>query len=127
MTRLQARPHSFILALLVGVPLILSGTSLAYAVDEAALLSYKQSFAKEMCKEGGAWLRCFQLDPANCNAVVGSVVERCTRVIVEKQHTAPKGQGEVEAVSNKIVECVEKNFRERYDAFKLNTPECKNL
>jgi hypothetical protein len=106
--------------LLVGVPK-------AHAIDEAALLAYRQSFANEMCKDGGSWLRCFQVDPANCNSVLGAIIERCTRLITEKQLPPAQNQDQAKAVSNKIVKCVEKDFGERYDAFKLNTEECRKF
>lgn len=99
----------------------------AHAIDEAGLLEYQRAFAREMCKEGGSWLRCFQLDPSNCTSVLGTIVERCTRPILEKQKTPASSQEEVQAASDAIVRCVERDFRERYDAFKIKTPECRNF
>ncbi len=117
---------------LVSLVVALVGFSLfhiteAHAIDEAGLLEYQRAFAREMCKEGGSWLRCFQLDPSNCTSVLGTIVERCTRPIVEKQKTPATSQEEVQAASDAIVRCVEQDFRERYDAFKTKTPECRNF
>ncbi len=99
----------------------------AYALDEVALRAYQETFARELCAEGASWLRCFQLDPANCNTVTGGLIERCTRSFIEKQKAPAKDAEEVRTASKKIVQCIERDFRQQYEAFKLNTRECKNL
>lgn len=114
-------------ALVVVIGLSLVRVPQAQAIDESALLTYKQTFTSGMCKDGGSWLRCFQVDPANCSSVLAPMIERCTRLIVEKQKTPPANDDEAQAASNKIVRCIEQDFRQRYDAFKLNTEECRNL
>ncbi len=114
------------IAVVLGV-LSLAGLPEAHAIDEAALRAYQQAFAREMCKDGGSWLKCFQLAPSDCTTVLGTIVERCTRSIVEQQKAPAKDENEVKAASDAIVQCVERDFREKHDAFKLNTEECRNL
>lgn len=99
----------------------------AQALDEAALAAYHQAFAQEVCKDGGGWLRCFQLDPSECSNVIGKMIERCTRSVVESRPAPAKSEEEVTAASNKIVRCVETDFRQRYDAFKVRSEECSKF
>ena len=99
----------------------------AHALDERALAAYHQGFAQEVCKDGGGWLRCFQLDPSECSTVLGKMIERCTRSVMEGRTAPAKSEEEVTAASNKIVRCVEQDFRQRYDAFKVKSEECSRF
>jgi hypothetical protein len=99
----------------------------AHALDEKALAAYHQAFAQEVCKDGGGWLRCFQLDPSECSTVLGKMIERCTRSVMESRTAPAKSEQEVAAASKKIVRCVEQDFRQKYDAFKLKSEECSRF
>jgi hypothetical protein len=107
--------------------LVASPPQNASAADPAALISYRDTFTREMCRGGGAWLTCFQLDPRRCVNLTSPIVEGCARSIVQNTAKPSVDKVAIQDTSDQIVLCVERIFRQRYENKKLNTQECRDF
>lgn len=99
----------------------------AHAADPAALILYRDTFTREMCRGGGTWLKCFQLEPTKCATLTSPIVEGCARSIVQNTGKPSVDSVAIQDTSDQIVLCVERIFRQRYENKKLNTQECRNF
>jgi hypothetical protein len=80
-----------------------------------------QKVVDEICSDGGAWLRCYSLEPSKCQATTAGFVEPCVRKVMGSQ---------IDEHGMKVVErllmCFNKEFMAKYGSGEVKTPECRN-
>lgn len=76
-----------------------------------------------ICSDGGAWLKCYSVEPSKCHEVASGFVKPCVdRVFTERNRAAQ--QPLVIDSLKELLGCFDRVFMARYGAGKLNTPEC---
>ena len=80
-----------------------------------------EKVVNEICSDGGAWLRCYSLDPAKCRSITTGFVDPCVR----------RGVAEPSQDSNlhplaQMLGCFNEEFMSKYGAGEVKTPECAN-
>jgi|GEM_PF-6025634 len=119
---MQRSLTSLVIILFVAV---VSPVGLLHALDDTALTAYQSTFAREICKDGAAWMRCFQLEPTACEATLEPIIGRCVRTVASRFTIPTTNSTDLTKASNEITRCVEQDFRGRYEAFKRTTSECR--
>ena len=104
--------------LVIGAVLALPALSRAQTGPDTASI---QKVVDEICSDGGAWLKCYSLQPSKCQATTTGFVEPCVRKVMGSQ---------VDEHGMKVVErllmCFNKEFMARYGSGEVKTPECRN-
>lgn len=80
-----------------------------------------QRVVDEICSDGGAWLRCYSLDPAKCRSITTGFVDPCVRRVVAK----PSQDSNLHPLAQ-MLGCFNEEFMSKYGAGELKTPECVN-
>ena len=112
------RLFSYLSALLLGSVFGASSfVSAQTGPDKASM----QKVVDEICSDGGAWLKCYSLEPSRCQVITSGFVEPCVRKVMG----APgDGQG-VDAVA-RLLTCFNKEFMAKYAFGEVKTPECRD-
>jgi hypothetical protein len=80
-----------------------------------------QRVVDEICSDGGAWLRCYSLDPAKCRSITAGFVDPCVRRVIAKPSQDPNLHPLAQMLG-----CFNEEFMSRYGAGEVKTPECAN-
>ena len=80
-----------------------------------------QKVVDEICSDGGAWLRCYSLDPAKCRSITTGFVDPCVRRVIAK----PSQDSNLHPLAQ-MLGCFNEEFMSKYGAGELKTPECVN-
>lgn len=80
-----------------------------------------QKVVSEICSDGGQWLKCYSLDPADCSSITTAFVEPC----VTKVFANPTKSSTVPPV-NQLLGCFNQEFMRKYGHGEVKTPECAN-
>ena len=115
----------FLLSIFLIFPLFLPLN--ARAVDSQLVEQYSQKVVELICNGDTQWLRCFNMDPLNCNSVSERIVDSCVREHVLARTQPVTQQSEVYAVSQQIHTCIQNAFRGKLDSKRRDAPECKDL
>ena len=78
-----------------------------------------QKVIDEICSDGGAWLKCYSLEPSRCQAVTAGFVEPC----VQKVMQSPSDDQTADGVA-KLLICFNRQFMAKYGIGEVKTPEC---
>lgn len=98
-------------------------TQTAYGFDPQAVAQFKKSIVLEMCKGGGNWLRCYRLEPFNCQDTVRGVVGSCVDSVLSNIKSLDRMRF-VQWMSEDVKDCIKSSFEREHGARKLGTPEC---
>jgi hypothetical protein len=77
-----------------------------------------------ICSDGGEWLTCYSLKPADCERIQRSFVGTCLRDAFGNEAQA-LSQEEGVLRSKEAITCFNREFMSRYGMGKKNTPECQ--
>jgi hypothetical protein len=99
----------------------------AHAVDQQLVSQYSQKVVELICKGNREWLRCFNMDPLNCDGVSEKIVSACVKEHVLARTQPVSQPSEVMAVSERIHSCIQSSFRGKLDPKKKDAPECQDL
>ena len=105
------------------VALCASAASEARAYDKQSVSKFKQSILKEMCNDGGDWMRCYKLDPVSCRDINTDLVESCVDAELSKTKSLEYKQY-VRWMSEGVYSCMKNGFLKKYGAQKVNSEEC---
>ncbi len=97
------------------------------ALDAATLTDYTRQVASQICKGNTSWLRCYGIDPLNCENKSETIIHGCLRTYVFSRTTPVKSEAEVQTVSQQVYGCIRTSFSEKFDVQKKDSPECKDL
>ena len=87
------------------------------SVDSASI----QKVVDEICSDGGAWLRCYSLDPSKCRSITTGFVDPCVRRVAAKPSQDPNLHP-----LTQMLGCFNQEFMSKYGAGEVETPECAN-
>lgn len=114
------------ISLVVTLMAVLSSVSAAYCVDQDMAERYKGSIIDAICKDGGAWMKCYRLDPLNCSKVNGEILNGCFDKLVARRAAPVASEAEVSVVSDNILSCIRTSFKARYGD-KKDIRECEGV
>lgn len=80
-----------------------------------------QKVVDEICSDGGAWLRCYSLDPGKCRSITTGFVDPCVRRVIAKPSQDPNLHPLAQMLG-----CFNEEFMAKYAAGEVKTPECAN-
>jgi hypothetical protein len=112
--------------LLVTLFVAFSNAGTAHGVDADMAGRYKGSVVDAICKDGGAWMKCYKLDPLQCSKLSGAFVDACFDKLVAQRTNPVANEAEVQVVSDNILSCIRSSFKARYGE-KRDTQECANV
>lgn len=98
----------------------------AYAIDSEIAKSYKNGLVNTICSDSGAWLKCYRVESSNCQKISESLVDACFDQLVVKRIDPVTNEVEVRAVSDKILSCIRRSFKNQYGD-KIGGPECQDV
>lgn len=111
-------PLFFLLIALLAAPMN------ATALDSAMISQFEQQLATVICADQGQWLKCYQMEPSQCQKVAHGIVGPCVTSILGRvtgQVNEPQGLETAQELQN----CFNKRFNSSYAALKVETPECQ--
>lgn len=108
--------HTVMLLALFGVIAVQGATAQQPATQTAV-----KKIVDEICSDGGAWLKCYSLDPSRCEEVTAAFVEPCVGSLMATPVAEPAAQSVV-----RLLVCFNKRFMAKYGYFEVKTPECKD-
>jgi hypothetical protein len=81
------------------------------------------SVVDHICSDGGAWLRCYSLEPHKCQEITAGYVKPC---IHKTLGNGEIDQGNLTAVAmlQNLLQCLNHDFMAKYGLGKKNTVEC---
>ncbi len=84
----------------------------------------KSKMVEHICKDGGAWLECYEQRASDCQRIARDFVYSC---IDKTARNAPANVDSqvAAALSKSMVECFNKTFETNYGAWQKRTPECQ--
>jgi hypothetical protein len=97
----------------------------AQAGNEPAWVgAIKSKMVEHICKDGGAWLECYEQRSSDCQRIARDFVFSC---IDKAARNAPVNVDSQVAgeLSKSMVECFNKTFETNYGAWQKRTPECQ--
>lgn len=80
-----------------------------------------QKIVDEICSDGGAWLKCYSLEPSRCQEVTAGFVEPCVKSLMATPVAEPAAKGVV-----RLLVCFNQRFMAKYGYGEVKTPECKD-
>lgn len=80
-----------------------------------------QKLVDEICSDGGAWLKCYSLEPSRCQEVTAGFVEPCVASVMTTPMAEPAAKSVV-----RLLTCFNQRFMARYGHGEVKTPECKD-
>lgn len=80
-----------------------------------------QKVVSEICSDGGRWLTCYSLDPADCSSITTAFVEPCVTKVF-----ANPAQNSAAPPVNQLLGCFNQEFMRKYGHGEVKTPECAN-
>ncbi len=95
----------------------------AHAYDKQSVSKFKQSILKEMCNNGGDWMRCYKLEPTSCYDLNRDLVENCVDTELAKTKSLEYKQY-VRWMSEGVYSCMKNGFLKQYGSRKINSEEC---
>ena len=75
----------------------------------------------EICSDGGAWLRCYSLEPSRCHEVTAGFVEPCVESVMSNAVAEPATKGVM-----RLLACFNQRFMAKYGHGEVKSPECKD-
>jgi hypothetical protein len=105
----------------------LSFASVAYAIDAQAIATFKRQAGQKMCADGGAWLRCFSVDPLQCETITAKLLDDCVSKEALLQPGASVDSSQAGEISESLFSCVRSNFLTAYGKKKLESDECSEI
>ena len=85
--------------------------------DQASI----QKVVNEICSDGGAWRKCYSLEPSKCKPITTGVVEPCVEKVMKVKVDEPG-----EKTAARLLICFNKEFMAKYSAGEVKTPECRD-
>lgn len=107
--------------IVAALSLLWSAESFAY--DPGSVKQFKSAVVREMCRDGGEWLRCYKQEPFNCVDISNEVVPNCVDDMLAKTPSLDRAKY-VEWFSQDLHTCIKDQFMERYGALKVDSAEC---
>lgn len=105
-------------------PLVVGLTpSTVFCVDADMATRYKSGIIDAICQDGGAWMKCYRLDPLQCQKVSAGFVDACFNKLVVQRTSPVADEAEVRIVSDSILSCIRSSFKARHGE-KRDIPEC---
>jgi hypothetical protein len=104
---------------------MLALASPAYAFDPSILGFFTNKVVDQVCSDGGAWLKCYRIDPAACHKLAHSLVDPCADEVfgsVREQLPFEKAP----EFAQKFQDCFNKSFEKNYGERQSKAPECVN-
>ncbi len=102
-------------------------SQVCYAVDEAILAEYSRKVAAQVCTGNTDWLRCYGLDPLNCQSHSQDIIDQCMQEHVLNRDEPVQFEAEVHIISQQLHTCIRGSFSQKFDSQKKDSPECKGL
>lgn len=104
-----------------------SGVVEAYGIDYSAFNKYQAELTSKLC-DNKSFEKCYQMDPAHCHKDVEKTVNGCFTTTIKERQQQPEGlQDELKVTALKVAQCIDRETKARFGAFKLSTPECRNF
>ena len=101
---------------LVGLAVCVAQTSKpSGAPDNAAV----HKVVGEICSDGGAWLKCYSLEPSDCTEITTAFVDPCVKTVFANTSKDPA----VHPVAT-LLGCFNKEFMRKYGHGEVKSPEC---
>ncbi len=97
--------------------------SAAFCIDPDMAAHYKSGIIDSICQDGGAWMKCYKLDPLQCQKVSASFVDACFNKLVVQRTSPVADEAEVRVVSDSILSCIRSSFKARHGE-KRDIPDC---
>lgn len=107
--------------------LIASSSSIALAANMEVLAKYEQGIVAAACQNGGAWLRCYKLNPLSCDSIMNPIVADCLNKLVANRPSSDANQVVAQIVSDQVLECVRAGFKGQHGGSKVDSEECGNV
>jgi hypothetical protein len=111
----------------IAILVICTTPQLCHALDAAILANYNHQVTAQICKGNTNWLRCYGIDPLNCEGQSERIVDDCLQTHVFSTLTSVKSDAEVNTISQKLYSCIRSSFTKKFDAQKKDSPECQGL
>lgn len=80
-----------------------------------------QKIVDEICSDGGAWLKCYSLEPSRCQEVTAGFVGPCVKSLMATPVAEPAANGVV-----RLLVCFNQRFMAKYGYGEVKTPECRD-
>ena len=103
------------------------GSRECIALDAATLTDYTRQVTSQICKGNTSWLRCYGIDPLNCEHKSEMIIHGCLRTYVLGRTTPVQNEAEIQNVSQQLYGCIRSSFSQKFDVQKKDSPECKGL
>lgn len=95
----------------------------AHAFDKQAVKKFKDSIVREMCEDGGEWMRCYKFEPYDCQSINTPIVDRCVDEVLSTVKSLERKQF-MDWMAQDVYNCMKNDFKKQYGSRKLNTEEC---
>jgi hypothetical protein len=105
----------------------LSYTSVAHALNEQAIATFKRQSAQKMCADAGAWLRCFSIDPLQCETISAKLLDECVSKEALLQPGAAVDSSQAAEISESLFACARSSFLTAHGKRKVDSDECSEI
>jgi hypothetical protein len=112
--------------LLLGISCGLYST-LAHCLDATLAAKYQSALVKGVCDDGGQWMRCYKLDPLQCDSINGAIIGSCFDKVVAGRSQPVRNESDASVVSDLLAECIRTSFKSKYGANKISSTECDSV
>jgi hypothetical protein len=102
---------------------VLIAAQKAWAFDKALVDQFSGQVSQLICSDGGAWLKCFRMQPSACKNVADSMVAPCAEQIllpIKEQLAYDDGV----QTAQRLMGCFNERFEQSYGSQRLATDEC---
>ena len=99
----------------------------ASALDAQGIATFKGQAVSKMCARGADWLRCFSLDPLQCESISEQLVDSCVGETAALQAGAPDDIDTISQTAQSFYRCLHSKFFASYGARKIASVECSEM
>ena len=99
----------------------------ASALDAQGIDTFKRQAVSKMCAGGADWLRCFSVDPLQCESVSERLVDSCVGETASLQAGTPDDINTISQTAQSFYTCLHSKFLASYGARKIASEECSGV
>ena len=99
----------------------------ASALDAQGIATFKRQAVSKMCAGGADWLRCFSVDPLQCESISERLVDSCVGEMASLQAGAPDDINTISQTAQSFYTCLHSKFLASYGARKIASIECSEV
>lgn len=102
-------------------------TDAAFAANAQALETFKRQAVSKMCAGGGDWLRCFSIDPLQCESISSRLLDDCVNSEAALRPGATDGGQDASVIAQSLFTCLRTKFIASHGAKKVGSDECAEV